>query len=116
MSILNKNNNTSIVNKKASDPFDKLILEGGVRARQVITDKKLNLLVVLLNNGVLIKLPLNKFPRLKKATQQQLNRWDLISKGIGIRWEKIDEDLSVKGMIKEAMLTQLEVKTVGDVI
>lgn len=116
MSILSKKNNNKIVNKKATDPFDKLIFEGGIRARQVITDKKLNLLVVLLNNGVLLKLPLNKYPRLKKATPQQLNKWELISEGIGVRWEELDEDLSVKGMIKESLLSQLQLKPIQDFI
>ena len=116
MSILNKKKNPGIVNIKATDAFDKLIFEGGVRAKQVLTEKKLNLLIVLLNNGVLLKLSLNTYPRLKKASQQQLNNWELTSNGIGIRWEELDEDLSVKGMIQESLLSQLQLKTKQEIM
>jgi len=52
MGTLAKNKNDSkIANKRATYPFDRLILEQGLRAKQVLlSDKKLDSLVVLLNN------------------------------------------------------------------
>lgn len=98
----NKNkSNYKIANKKASDAFDKLIFEQGLRAKQVLlTDKKLDTLVVLLNNGVILRIALSSYPKLKKASQAELEQWELIADGIGIRWNALDEDLSIKGMIK----------------
>lgn len=98
----NKNkSNYKIVNKKASDPFDKLIFEQGLRAKQILlVDLKLDTLVVLLNNSVVLKVAISNYPRLKKESQTELNQWELIADGIGIRWNALDEDLSIKGMIK----------------
>ncbi len=107
MSTLKINQADKIVNKKATDPFDKLIFEQGLRAKQVLlTDKKLDTLVVLLNNGAILKIALSSYPRLKKASQAELEQWELIADGVGIRWDALDEDLSVKGMIKESALNE----------
>ncbi len=100
-----------IVNKHSPDPFDRLIFEKGIRARQIIVDKKLNLLIVLLNNGAILKTRLSSYPRLKKASQKQLNNWELSGGGIGIRWHSLDEDLFIKGLIKESTLNAIEYQT-----
>ena len=108
MSALTNNKNThKIVNKRANDPFDRLIFEQGLRAKQILlADKKLDSLVVLLNNGTILKIALSTYPKLKKASQLQLNQSELVSGGIGIRWDALDEDLSVKGLIKESALNE----------
>ena len=64
------------------------------------------MLVVALNNGKLLKLRISDYPVLKKATKKQLDDWSFIGGGIGIRWNQLDEDLSIKGFIKEAALNQ----------
>jgi hypothetical protein len=96
--------NKKIVNKRATDPFDILIFEKGLRATNVIPDKKLGILIVVLNNGKLLKVSIADYKKLKKASQAQLNKWKFIGAGIGIHWEELDEDLSIKGMIKDSAL------------
>ena len=54
---------------------------------------------VLLSDEREIAIPLKWFPRLSNATEKQRNNWRLIGKGIGIHWEDVDEDLSVKGLL-----------------
>ena len=39
--------------------------------------------------------PLEDYPRLKNATNEQRNRWELIGRGVGVHWEDIDEDISI---------------------
>ena len=56
-------------------------------------------LVVELNDGRTISVPLAWFPRLLHATLDERNRWRLIGKGYGIHWENLDEDISVKGLL-----------------
>ena len=107
MNSSNKKNEDQILNKRASDPFDKLIFEQGLRIKQIITDKKLNTMVVLLNNGMVLKVPIDHFKRLNKANQNQLNAYDLIGGGIGIHWDELDEDLSLKSLIKDSALTSV---------
>lgn len=53
-----------------------------------------------MNNGITISVRISDFTRLKKAKQAQLDSWKLISKGIGIEWPALDEDLSLKGLIR----------------
>jgi hypothetical protein len=101
------NTSDKITNKKATDPFDKLIFEYKLRAKQLVIDKDLNLIIVVFNNGKLIKLQLSDYPKLKKASKKQLNNWSLIGGGIGIRWDELDEDLSIKGFIKTAALNTI---------
>lgn len=84
---------------KFTDPVDALIYQKGLRIYSVIPIKKLNLLIVVLNNSVIIKLNLNEFPLLAKANQEQLNNYELKRGGISIRWEELDEDLSLRGFI-----------------
>jgi hypothetical protein len=56
-------------------------------------------LIVDLNDGRTISVPLEWFPRLLHATHEERSNWRLIGKGYGIHWEEIDEDISVKGLL-----------------
>jgi hypothetical protein len=58
-----------------------------------------DMLFVLLQDGREIGVPLLWFPRLRKASVEQLNDWRLIGNGIGIHWESIDEDISVSALL-----------------
>ena len=101
MSISNK-----IQNKRSSDPFDILIFEKGLRIKNVMIDKELDLMIVVLTNGFVIKEMLSDYPSLKKASLKNLNHWRIISGGIGISWEKINEDLSLKGFLKNGAIQE----------
>jgi Protein of unknown function (DUF2442) len=101
MSISNK-----IQNKRSADPFDILIFEKGLRIKNVVIDKELDLMLVVLSNGFVIKEMLADYPSLKKATIKNLNSWRLISGGIGISWGKINEDLSLKGFLKNGAINE----------
>jgi hypothetical protein len=58
------------------------------------------MLRVKLTDGREIATPLEYFPRLRDASQQQLDDWQLIGHGYGIQWESLDEHLSVKGLMR----------------
>ena len=47
-----------------------------------------------------ISVPIEWFPELRKATEAQRKNWRLIGKGVGIRWDDLDEDLSVAGLLQ----------------
>ena len=93
-----------IQNKRATDPFEILIFEKRLKIKNVVIDKELDLMLILLNNGFVIKEMLSDYPTLKKATVKNLNKWRLISGGIGISWKEIKEDLSLKGFLKNGAL------------
>jgi Protein of unknown function (DUF2442) len=54
---------------------------------------------VRLSDGRQISAPLEWFPRLYHATNEQRQQWELIGRGVGIHWEEIDEDISVAGLL-----------------
>jgi hypothetical protein len=54
---------------------------------------------VVLADGREILAPLEWFPRLRDATDEQRKNWQFIGRGIGIHWEEIDEDVSVKSLL-----------------
>ncbi len=56
-------------------------------------------LCVALADGREIVVPLEWFPTLRDATDQQRQEWRLIGGGIGIHWESIDEDISVESIL-----------------
>jgi hypothetical protein len=58
-----------------------------------------DMLYVLLQDGREIGVPLLWFPRLRKASEEQLRNWRLIGKGVGIHWEALDEDISVSALL-----------------
>ncbi len=59
-----------------------------------------DMLFVRLEDGREIGVPLEWFPKLRTATSAQRNNWRLIGNGVGIHWEELDEDLSVRKLIQ----------------
>jgi hypothetical protein len=43
--------------------------------------------------------PLEWFPKLRDASAEALGDWRLVGRGVGIHWPKLDEDLSVRGLL-----------------
>jgi len=56
-------------------------------------------LVVALTDGRTVSAPLEWFPRLLRATPKQRRNWRLIGRGVGIHWEDVDEDISVRSLL-----------------
>jgi hypothetical protein len=63
----------------------------------VFSDSKM---IVFLEDGRELAVPLEWFPRLRKATEEQLKKWRFIGKGQGIHWEEIDEDISIENLLE----------------
>ncbi len=56
-------------------------------------------LVVHLEDGRTVAVPLEWFPRLRDASRDALGDYRLIGHGVGIHWPSLDEDLSVRGLL-----------------
>lgn len=69
------------------------------KPRAVSVTFKNDSLHVVLADGREISAPLEWFPRLRDASDKQRKKWRLIGQGIGIHWEEIDEDISVKSLL-----------------
>jgi hypothetical protein len=57
-------------------------------------------LVVSLSDGRVLSVPLVWFPRLARATPEQLANRELLGDGEGIHWPSLDEDISVLGLLE----------------
>ncbi len=56
-------------------------------------------LIVDLDDGRTVSVPLAWFPRLLHGTSEERNNCRLIGRGGGIHWPDMDEDISVEGII-----------------
>ena len=62
-------------------------------------------LIVALVDGRTLTVPLEWFPRLRKASKSELANYELLGDGEGIHWPDIDEDISVEGLLRGASAT-----------
>jgi hypothetical protein len=54
---------------------------------------------LILVDGRELGVPLAWFPRLAAATTEQRRAFELLDQGVEIRWEEIDEDVSVPNLL-----------------
>ena len=54
---------------------------------------------VELSDGRIISTPFNWYPKLKKATVNQLKKYSFICRNTGIEWSDLDYHLSIEAMI-----------------
>jgi hypothetical protein len=52
-----------------------------------------------LTDGRFVGFPADRFQRLKDATPAQLERVELRLNGYALRWEELDEDITVPGIV-----------------
>lgn len=76
------------------------ILAADVEPLAIDVEFPTDMLHVTLKDGREIAAPLGWFPRLQKATSKERKNWRLIGGGLGIRWEEIDEDISVESLLR----------------
>jgi len=62
-----------------------------------------DLLHVELQDGRIVSARYDGFSRLAEATDEQRGNWRLIGDGVGIHWPDVDEDLSMDGLIRDAV-------------
>ena len=74
-----------------------LVVEAAARARRVRVTR--DELVVDLNDGRTLTVPLAWYPRLAHGTTSERSKWRLIGRGEGIHWPNLDEDISVAGLV-----------------
>ena len=56
-------------------------------------------LIVFLIDGRKLQVPLAWFPRLAKAKPSERNQFRFIGNGVGIHWPKLNEDISINGLL-----------------
>jgi len=56
-------------------------------------------LIVDLADGRTLSVPVSWYPRLAHGTPAEQSEWELIGRGHGIHWPKLDEDIAVEDLL-----------------
>lgn len=56
-------------------------------------------MIVFLEDGRELSVPLDWFSSLRNATHEQLSNWRFIGNGEGIHWDEIDEDILIENLL-----------------
>lgn len=91
------------------DQIDRQIFEEGLRITSVFFNQELDTMLILLNNKKVLQRSISMTERLKSASLEQLQNYEISR--TGIHWPEIDEDLSLRGFLKEEMLNVLKNKS-----
>jgi len=75
-------------------------LKNEPRARKAWYDRARNRLVIDLVNGSRIELPRNRIQGLNDADPDDIAAVKLTPFGMGLHWEKLDQDFSVAGLVR----------------
>lgn len=79
--------NTIVINSILSEP---VAMDVWVKDR---------IIYIHLTDGRIIGFPASRFKLLKDADDQQLSKVEIRLNGSALRWEELDEDLTVKGIL-----------------
>ena len=69
-----------------------------VLASRVWVDRRI--VFVELTDGRQLGFPADRFDRLSQATDEQLRNVSLRLNGVALRWEELDEDITVRGVLE----------------
>ena len=61
-----------------------------------LTDQRL---IVELEDGRSISIPVEWYPRLSHATKEERTHWELLGGGYAIEWPDLDEHIGIEGLL-----------------
>ena len=100
---------STLINKH--DTLEQLIYTEEIRIQEIDCHPDMGMLLVLLNTGGVLQLSVSRYPKLIKASKKALSKYELVGKGTGVHWPDLDEDLSLKGMIRDTIAAQIITKS-----
>lgn len=85
------------------DSIEKMIFDEGLRIKAVDFHPELDVMLIVLNTKAVLRQRLSSYTSLAKADKNALMQYELIANGTGIHWELLDEDLSLKGFLRDEL-------------
>lgn len=79
-----------------SSSAESLKIDPALAASVRFTARRLH---VRLDDDREISVPLDRYPRLQRATRAQCQNWEITAFGTAIRWPEFDEDISVAAVL-----------------
>ena len=85
------------------DTIEKLIYDEGLRIEALDFHIELDLMLIILNSKAVLNQKISNFKQLKNSSINELQQYRFISNGNGVHWAKLDEDLSLKGFLRDEL-------------
>lgn len=101
MNTLKVNGMSTSVNNY--DAIEKLIYEEGLQIEAIDVHPELDVLLIILNTKAVLRQRLSSYRGLISADKSALLNYEFISNGTGVRWPLLDEDLSLKGFLRDEL-------------
>lgn len=95
------------------DSIEKIIYEDGVHIEAVDIHPELDVMLIILNTKAVLRQKLSSYKHLKTADKKSLLQFELIGNGTGIHWPLLDEDLSLKGFLRDELLNVVKKDTLA---
>lgn len=85
------------------DAMERFIFEEGLRIEKIDFHPAVDLMFVILNTKAVLTQKISSYWLLKAADISSLTQYELIGNGTGVHWPLLDEDLSLKGFLKDQL-------------
>jgi hypothetical protein len=95
------------------DAIEKLIYEEGIRIDAIDLHPELDVMLIILNTKAVLRQKLSSYKLLKSADKNSLLQYELTTNGTGIHWPLLDEDLSLKGFLRDELLNVVKKDTLA---
>lgn len=92
---------TTLTKIKSKETLKNEIIEQNIRILNVFFDIKHDTMILLLNDSQVLHRHLSNYKLLKGASLKELQDFEIGR--MGIHWEKLDEDLSLFGLLSEEL-------------
>ena len=93
------------------DTIEKNIFEDRLAIETVDFHPELDVMLIILNTKAVLLQKISNYKSLKEADKESLFQYELIGNGTGIHWPKLDEDLSLKGFLRDELLNRVRKDT-----
>lgn len=97
--------------KNNYDELEKIIYQEGLKIKAIHFHPELDMMIIVLNNKRILQRSLAYTERLKNASPAELDNYRLIADGVGIHWPDLDEDISLKSLLKEEVTQSIHTLT-----
>lgn len=94
------------------DAIEKLIYEEGLRIETIDFHPELDIMLIILNTKAVLRQKLSSYNQLIGADKAALQKYELIGNGTGVHWSLLDEDLSLKGFLRDELKNTVKGKNV----
>jgi hypothetical protein len=90
------------------DTLEKLIFDLGLRIKSIDLNSSNNDMIIYLNNNHKIRCNLTNLKGFNKVSEASFMNYQLVADGTGIHWPDLDEDLSLKGFLKDFLKQKIK--------